>query len=159
MNNGLNGTGTAFLLYATLALCMPFIQLYRVIKRRKAFEHTFVAGHFTIGMLVTGVAVICAGYLWHGILHTTHGQLHTFVVVLAWVAIGTLLAWLLIPQLVRMWFRLRRKKHLLKIENALIHPLLELAQHSQMLTPVLVIDGIMSRKNWRDFRRKHRRAL
>lgn len=157
MNNGFNGTGTAFILYAILALCMPFIQLYRVAKRRKAFEHTFVAGHFFLGVLVTVIAIVCVGYLWHGIQQTTHGKLHDFVVALAWTAIGTLLTWVLIPQLVRIWFRLRRKQHLLVAKNSLIHPLLELAQHNKMLQPLLTdlaIDGIMSRKSWKDFKQK-----
>jgi len=122
MNNGFNGTGTAFILYIFLAFLMPFVYVYRVVRRRKNFEWSFVFGHFILGIIVTVIAYICVGYLWKLLGVSQHGHLHKVLALMAYAAIFTIIVWVLIPQLVRLAYRLLRKKEALHYQNPLIHP-------------------------------------
>jgi small-conductance mechanosensitive channel len=149
MNNGFNGTGTAFILYIVLAFCMPFVYVYRLTRRRKDFGYRFVIGHFMLGIIVTTLAVLCVGYLWRMLALSKHGYLHEALVAMAYMAVITVLTWILIPRLVRLSYRLRRKREMLHYKNPHIQPWF--TQHyslqPQKFQPKhLAIDIILPRK-------------
>jgi glucan phosphoethanolaminetransferase (alkaline phosphatase superfamily) len=140
--SGFNGTGTAFILYVVLALVMPFVWLYRLLKHRRSYKVSFIIGHFLLALLVSFVTIVLIGLVWTRITHSFHGEVRQFVAAITWMAVGTLVVWLLIPQLVIAWHRIRRRSHLLRPKNPLIHPWLE--RLFDKPRPVTVpIDGII----------------
>ena len=122
MNNGFNGTGTAFILYILLAFCMPVVYVYRLAKQRRDFGYGFVTGHFFLGLLVTTLAVVCVSYLWRLLAVSKHGKLHHILVAMAYFVIAIILTWALIPRAVRSILWLRRKRDILHYHNPHIHP-------------------------------------
>lgn len=122
MNNGFNGTGTAFILYILLAFCMPVVYVYRLAKQRRDFGYGFVIGHFFLGLLVTTLAVVCVSYLWRLLAVSKHGELHHILVAMAYFVIAIILTWALIPRAVRSILWLRRKRDILHYHNPHIHP-------------------------------------
>jgi amino acid transporter len=134
MNNGYNGTGTAFILYIILAFCMPIVYVYRLTKRRRDFDRGFVFGHFALGMLVTVLAVVCVSYLWRIVGVPRHGLLHHVLVITAYCVLTIVIIWVLIPRWVRGFYRLRHKKYLLNYRNPHIHPWID-APHYDRLGP------------------------
>ncbi|MDB5165069.1 MAG: hypothetical protein JWL89_695 [Candidatus Saccharibacteria bacterium] len=141
MNNGFNGTGTAFILYIILAFCMPFVYVYRLTKRQKDFSYKFVAGHFLLGTSVTILAVLCVGYLWRMLAISKHGHLHQALVAMAYLVILTILTWILIPRLVRGSYRVRRKQDVLNYKNPLIEPWFVQPYYYKFTKPVRVRRG------------------
>lgn len=122
MNNGFNGTGTAFIFYVLLAICMPIVYLYRALRHRKSVAYKFVLQHFLTGLLVTVIAVLLIGLVWRKVETTAHGELHTLLLATAWMAIGTLVAWVSIPRFVRTSYRIRGCGSQLQYTNPNIHP-------------------------------------
>lgn len=122
MNNGFNGTGTAFIFYVLLAIVMPLVFLYRMARHQKAVAYRFVIQHFITGTLLIGIALLCIGFAWHQVELTAHGELHALLVATAWMAIGTLGTWIVLPRLVRTYYRLRGKGNQLHRRNPHIHP-------------------------------------
>lgn len=121
-NSGFNGTGTAFILYVILAFCMPFVFLYRLAKHRHDYKRQFVLGHFLLGLLLTLLALLCIGYVWKLLTHTDRGPVHTGLVITAYLAISTVLTWIVIPRIVRLSYRLGHRGAQLHYQNPHIHP-------------------------------------
>jgi glucan phosphoethanolaminetransferase (alkaline phosphatase superfamily) len=141
-NSGFNGTGTAFILYVVLALVMPFVWLYRLIRHRRNYKLSFIIGHFVLGFGVAFIAIIILSLVWTRVTHSFHGEVRQLVYAVTWMAVSTLVIWLLIPQLVILWYRIRKRGHLLHPTNPLVHPWLE--ELFDKPRPVIVpIDGIV----------------
>jgi len=135
MNNGFNGTGTAFIFYVLLAIVMPLVLLYRMARHRKAVAYRFVMQHFITGVLLTAIALLLIGFAWHKVELTAHGELHSFLVATAWLAIGTLGTWIVLPRLIRISYRLHGRSSQLHYKNPNIHPWLD-EWYSQLPPPV-----------------------
>lgn len=121
-NSGFNGTGTAFILYILLAFCMPLVFLYRLAKHRRDYGRQFVFGHFILGLLVTSIAVLVIGYAWRLLALSKGGDIHHGLVFMAYFAIVTILAWVVIPRIVRLSYRMSHKRSQLNYMNPNIHP-------------------------------------
>jgi hypothetical protein len=146
MNNGFNGTGTAFIFYIFLAMCMPLVHIYRTLRHREQFDLRFVLQHFLTGLTITAIALVCIGVVWRSIEHTTHGELHALLLATAWLAIGTIVVWVTIPRLVRTIYRIRGKRSLLYLKNPLIHPWFVQSWYTKVPKQIgnpMVIDGVI----------------
>ena len=140
-NSGFNGTGTAFILYIVLAFAMPFVFMYRLLKGQKRYPRRFIASHFLLALLLSIIALVLEGYVWRLLLHTSDGRVHELILALTWVAVAALVAWVVIPQLIVMWYRVRGKTELLRVKSPLIHPWLELMTW-RPVAKHRVIDGV-----------------
>lgn len=153
MNNGFNGTGTAFIFYVLLAICMPVVYLYRMLRHRKPVAYRFVLQHFMTGILLTVIALLLIGLVWRKVETTAHGELHTVLLATAWMAIGTLLTWIFIPRIVRTYYRIRGHGSQLRYKNPNIHPWVDewYIQLPQSETKILVakrIKGVRPPKHY-----------
>lgn len=134
-NSGFNGTGTAFILYIILAFCMPLVFLYRLAKHRHDHGRQFVLGHFILGLFVTAVAVLVIGYAWRLLALSKGGDVHAGLVLMAYFAVVSILAWIAIPRIVRLSYRLSHNKDQLNYRNPHIHPwLVQSNYHPQVQT-------------------------
>src|SRR5579885_1128011 len=103
MTNGFNGTGISILFYLVLALLMPFVYLYRFIRRQHLFRPRFVMRHFIYALLIAGTVAIGISYLsaYAGI--RGRGQWQDVIGVSAWSAFVLVVLWTVIPLLVKFW--------------------------------------------------------
>lgn len=143
MTNGFNGTGISILYYLVLALLMPFVQLYRLARRRHLFKPRFVFRHFLYGVMIALMVAMGISYLstYTGIRE--HGQWRDVIGIGAWSASILVVLWTIIPLLIK-----------------LMHSILKdgpfVPNVTQINAPAdrrkyQVIDSIMSNKQWQIF--------
>lgn len=150
MNNGYSGTGISIIFYLLLALLMPIIQIVRLIFKHGVYKNRFVVRHFLYGIMIIITVVIGISWLTTvtGIKERAHW--HVMLNVSAATTVGLLLAWILLPLLVKAIFWVFHLKH-----SATQTPLSTQSASSREHNEYRVIDSMMSRKQWLDFRSVH----